>query len=232
MKTTVDPSSRSSHFVRNRLTSLGRSERRTRFAMLTRGTVETTTGTDVATKLSTMSATTFGTTLVSLLIAAPTLASEKLELIPDYGLFHFFGESSFGSLWVMLIAFVVLVFPLNELIFKPIFNSLDQRADRISGARERSTQLHDQANSVLERYETSIRETRLESEQSRQTQLTQAREEQVELTAAARGEAEGELEHARAELARSLEDARTSLRGSAEDLAQAAAEQVLGRTLS
>ena len=57
-------------------------------------------------------------------------------------------------------------------------------------------------------------------------------DEQVTLTAQARSEAEGEREAARGELGRSLADAQASLRASAEDLANAAAEQVLGRALS
>lgn len=170
--------------------------------------------------------------LVLGLTADPGFASEKLELIPDYGLFNWFGESYFGQLWVMLILFVLLIFPLNELIFKPIFRSLDERALRISGARERSSRLQHDADVVLDRYESAIREARVESEEARQGQLAMAREEQTTLTAAARGEAEGELERARAELGRALTDARATLRASAQDLAKTAAEQVLGRSLS
>ncbi len=135
-------------------------------------------------------------------------------------------------LGVMLVSFVLLIFPLNALIFKPIFRSLDARAERISGARERSIQLEGQADDVLDRYEGAIREARLESEQSRQTQIARAREEQASLTEQARGEAENELERARGDLGRSLEEARTSLRSGAEDRAKAAAEQVLGRALT
>jgi F-type H+-transporting ATPase subunit b len=163
----------------------------------------------------------FGLALASGLIARPVLASDNLVLVPDPTI-----------LTIMIVGFVLLIFPLNELIFKPIFRSLDERAARISGARERSAQLQSQADSVLERYEAAIREARDESEQARQGQLAQAREEQATLTGQARGEAEGDLERARADLGRSLEDARATLRASAEDLAQAAAEQVLGRALT
>ena len=162
----------------------------------------------------------------------PASASDNLQLIPDFGLFNLFGESFFGDLWIMIIGFVLLVFPLNELIFKPIFRSLDERAARISGARSRSIELQTQADEVLDRYETAIREARGESEQARQVGLLRAREEQLALTGEARSEAERELENARAELGRSLVDARASLRSSAEELAGAAAEQVLGRALS
>ena len=155
------------------------------------------------------------------LIARPAAASESLELIPDPIV-----------LTVMIVAFVLLIFPLDALIFKPIFRSLDERNERITGARERSEQLQREADAVLERYETAVLEARAESEEARQAKLAVAREEQATLTAQAKAEAEGELEHARAELGRSLEEARASIRAAAEDLAQAAAERVLGRTLS
>jgi F-type H+-transporting ATPase subunit b len=171
-------------------------------------------------------------TLSTLLIAGNASASDNLQLVPDFGLFNWFGESYFGDLWIMIIGFVLLVFPLNQLIFQPIFRSLDDRAEKINGARNRSVDLQKQADDVLDRYEIAIREARGESEQTRQAGLIRAREEQATLTAEARGEAERELVNARAELGRSLEDARASLRSNAEELAGAAAEQVLGRTLS
>jgi F-type H+-transporting ATPase subunit b len=162
-----------------------------------------------------------GLSAVSGLIAHPVLASDNLELVPDPFI-----------LSIMVVVFLLLIFPLNQLIFKPIFHSLDERAARIEGARRRSTLLQREADGVLDRYETAIREARGESEQARQAQLSLAREEQATLTTQARSAAEGELERARADLRQSLEEARASLRSSAEDLATAAAEQVLGRTLS
>jgi F-type H+-transporting ATPase subunit b len=155
------------------------------------------------------------------LAAEPARASGELVLIPDPQL-----------LLIMLVGFVLLIFPLNTFLFKPIFAALDARKERIEGARDRSVQLARDADSVLERYESAIREARSDAETRRQSQLESAREEQLRLTAAARREAEGELEHARTELDRSLEAARATLRSSAEELAQAAAEQVLGRSLS
>ena len=169
----------------------------------------------------------------SVLLAGSAGASENLVIIPDARLFGLFnmGEG-LGSMWIMLIGFLVLVFPLNVLIFQPIFRALDARAERIQGARDRSSQLEQEANEVLERYESAIREARVDAEAARQAGLTAAREEQATMTAQARSEAETELTRARTEMTRSLDEARATLRASAEDLATAAAEQVLGRTLS
>lgn len=170
---------------------------------------------------------------ISALFAGSASASENLVIIPDARLFGLFdmGEG-LGSMWVMLIGFLILVFPLNSLIFQPIFNALDARAERIQGARDRSAQLEREASNVLERYEDAIREARVDAEANRQAGLSAAREEQVTLTTQARSEAETELTRARTEMNQSLDDARATIRASAEDLATAAAEQVLGRTLS
>ena len=166
-------------------------------------------------------------------MAAPAFAAEELVLIPDAQLFGVFGlGDGIGTLWLMLAGFVALIFPLNAMMFQPIFRALDERAERIQGARSRSAQLQSEADDVLDRYETAIREARSESESARQTQLAGAREEQAALTTQARSDAEQELERARGELNRSLEEARTTLRASADDLATAAAEQILGRSLS
>ncbi len=165
-------------------------------------------------------------------LATPSTASENLVLIPDYALFGLFGQEGIGTLWIMLIGFVLLIFPLNSLLFQPIFSALDARAARIAGARARSVQLEKEADEVLDRYESAVRGARIEAEAARLAQIAQAREEQATLTAQARNDAEANLEAARADLARSLDDARATLRSAADDLATQAAERVLGRTLS
>lgn len=172
-------------------------------------------------------------TAVVALCARTASASETLELIPDYALFGLIlGKPGLGAMWIMLIAFSLLVFPLNTLIFQPIFRALDARADRIQGARTRSEHLQREADGILERYESAVRAVRGEAEAARQVEILRAREEQSALTAQAKQEAERQLESARADLARSLETARASLRANADELARAAAEQVLGRALS
>ncbi len=155
------------------------------------------------------------------LMPGTALAADTLVLIPDLTV-----------LTVMLVGFVVLIFPLNALLFRPIFRALDARAERIAGARDRSESLQRDADDVLERCEIAIREARSDAEAARQSQLESARADQVERTANARAEAERILDNARGELEASLGEARAQLRQQAEDLARSAAERVLGRTLS
>jgi F-type H+-transporting ATPase subunit b len=158
---------------------------------------------------------------LSLLAAGEAAAAEGgLELIPDLQL-----------LGTLLVIFVLLIVPVNAIIFKPIFRALDDRNDKISGTRARAERLERDAQAVLERYESAVREVREEAEAARRARLETTRGETAQTTGEARGAAEREIERARVELSAALEDARTSLRAQSQDLAREAAARVLGRAL-
>lgn len=153
-------------------------------------------------------------------LPSSALAAENLELVPDV------------TLLVILVAvFAALIVPVNALIFKPIFHALDERASRIEGARHRAEHIAAEADTVLARYEESIREARANAEASRKELVASARKEQASIAAAARGDAEVLVEKARVDLGGALAEARGSLRASSEELGRLAAERVLGRAL-
>jgi F-type H+-transporting ATPase subunit b len=158
---------------------------------------------------------------LSVLLAGDAAAAEGgLELMPDLQL-----------LGALLILFALLVVPVNAIIFKPIFRALDEREDKISGTRARAERLERDAQAVLERYQSAVREVREEAESARRARLETTRGETAQTTAEARAAAEGEIERARAELSAALEDARASLRAQSQELAREAAARVLGRAL-
>jgi F-type H+-transporting ATPase subunit b len=155
------------------------------------------------------------------LVTPAAAAGDGLVLVPDV-----------PTLVTLIIGFVLLIFPLNALIFRPIFEALDRRDERIAGSRRRATQLQGDAKEILDRYEASVRSVRDESEQFRRARLDEARTRQTEVTKSARAEAGAEVEHSRAELQAALVDARTALRSQTDELAREIAGRVLGRPLS
>jgi F-type H+-transporting ATPase subunit b len=157
-----------------------------------------------------------------LLTAAPALASEgNIVLVPT------------PEMLLSLIAlFVLLVFPVNALLLKPIFRALDARDEKIEGTRRRASQLAAEADRILADYEGRIREVREEAELERRERLAEARAQSLGEASAARGAAEGEIERARGEIAGELERARAGLRSEAVALAREVAGSVLGRPLS
>ncbi len=154
------------------------------------------------------------------LSAGTASASGGLKLAPEWPIY-----------FSLLIGFVFLIAPLNALIFRPLFRVLDERDQRITGARVRAEQLAEQAEALTDRYRGEIRQTREESEVARREQLDAARSEQASITGSARTEAETEVARARDEITASLVEARETLRTASQDLATVAAERILGRTI-
>jgi F-type H+-transporting ATPase subunit b len=165
-------------------------------------------------------ATTILALAIGLLAALPVQAAgDSLEIFPDERIFY------------LIVLFVLLVFPVNKLLFHPIFRVLDERDARIEGARKRADQIGAEAEATLGRYRSAVRSAREEAESGRKQVLEEARREQAKLTGSVRSEAEGEIDRAREAVAGALDDARSQLREQAQELAREAATRVLGRSL-
>ena len=163
-----------------------------------------------------------GGVVAALLIAGvASAAGDNLELLPDF----------LGKMPLLIVLFVLLMFPANALLFRPIFRVLDEREERTAGTRKRAEQIAADAEETLAKYETAVREVREQSEIDRKSQIAQARSENVALTAEARADAERELERAGQELNAALEESRAAMRAQAENIAAEAATRVLGRSL-
>jgi F-type H+-transporting ATPase subunit b len=158
---------------------------------------------------------------LALLCAVPAgAAAESLEIFPDERIFY------------LIVLFVLLVFPVNKLLFHPLFRVLDEREARIEGARKRADQVGAEAEATLDRYRSAVRSAREEAESDRKQVLEEARREQAQLTGSVRSEAEAEINRAREQVAGALEQARSQLREQAKELAREAATRVLGRSLT
>lgn len=136
------------------------------------------------------------------------------------------------TLVVLVFVFGLLVYPVNQLIFRPIFRVLDERDSKISGTRRDAERLAREADAVLARYQESVRDVRADAERERKAELERARADGAARTGEARGDAERQVGRARAEVAAALEEARATLRAESSHLAREVASRVLGRTLS
>ncbi|MCH2187831.1 ATP synthase F0 subunit B [Myxococcota bacterium] len=157
-----------------------------------------------------------------ILVALPGVAwaSGGLQILPDP-----------IKMLLLTVFFFALVIPVNALVFKPIFQALDDREHRIDGARNRAGQIAEQTDQALAQYEASLQAARAEADQARKQLVEAARHEQAEMAAASRDNAEALIEKARADLSNALDEATASIRSSSEELGQLAAERILGRSL-
>jgi F0F1-type ATP synthase membrane subunit b/b' len=156
------------------------------------------------------------------LFAGAAAASEGgLVLLPDFT----------GKLPILIVLVALLIYPVNAILFKPIFQVLDAREAQTRGTRERAEKVMADAERTLADYERAVREVRAESEQSRKREAAAARAENSTVVDEARTESERHLERARTELAAALEQSRQALGARARELAEEAASRVLGRPL-
>ncbi|HVS09735.1 MAG TPA: ATP synthase F0 subunit B, partial [Planctomycetota bacterium] len=122
------------------------------------------------------------------LAAAPAWAAaeEGLDIFPD------------ARVLALIALFLILIYPSQKLLFVPLLRVLDERRERIEGARAKAERLSRDTDEVLARYESAVQSARGEAEVARRTALETARKNQTRLTAQARAEAEEELLAARA----------------------------------
>lgn len=138
---------------------------------------------------------------------------------------------SLPKLIPLIALFALMIVPVNRLLIQPMLAVLDERDEKIAGARGRAAEVGKRADAVLASYESSVASAREEAEGERRGQLDQARSTQAERLGRERGDAESRLDQARSEIQTALDQARGGLRAEAEQLARQAAERMLGRGL-
>lgn len=134
-----------------------------------------------------------------------------------------------ATFFLQMAVFFVLLAWLSPVLFEPFMRIFEEREKRIVGAAAEAKQL---SGSVEERAALIAQRTAAAQADARGvlTQLrTRAQEREREIIAAAREQAAGQLEQARAGLAASTETARKNLRDDANALSSEIVTRVLGR---
>ena len=125
-----------------------------------------------------------------------------------------------GSLIFVLVLFIIFVFVLNRILFKPIGRVLDERETLTEGARTEARAATRRYQTELADYEARIRQARAESYKQLEQQRAAALEERRQL-----------IEQAKTEIAGQAVSARASLEVEARQIAAQISRTVLGRTV-
>jgi F-type H+-transporting ATPase subunit b len=135
------------------------------------------------------------------------------------------------SLVVVFVLFIIFVFLMNALLFKPVSRVLDERQTLTEGATTGARAARRRYQTKLADYEASIRQARAEgyrrSEQVRQAAL----EERRQIIEQAKQGSGDEIARARAEIERQAAQARATLEAEARQIAERISRTVLGRTV-
>jgi F-type H+-transporting ATPase subunit b len=162
--------------------------------------------------------------LLVVLLASPVLAAE--------GGGHDGGLISLDkSLIIQAINFLVLLFILWKLLYKPLVAKMDERTQAIKKSLEEAQAARAEAERQRQQHAAQIQAALAEAQQIRATAMKEAAEEQRRLVEAARGEAAKLVAGAKAEMDQDVRRARQQLRQEVGDLAVQIAERLIKKSL-
>ena len=136
-----------------------------------------------------------------------------------------------ATLFIQFANFIILIFILNYLLFRPLRGVIHQRRDEVEGAHSRVDALEKDIAARTAAYETRLAEARLKGNEEKTMLRSAALEEEKKLLEQAQGVASQKREEAKKQIGKEMVDARQVLKNKADALSQEVASKVLGRAI-
>jgi F-type H+-transporting ATPase subunit b len=133
---------------------------------------------------------------------------------------------------IQAINFLILIFLLSKFLFKPLAKFLADRSAGIEKSLAEAKAAHEAAAKAEAEYQAQMREAQREIAAIREQGQREVEAERQRLLQASRAEAERLVGQAKAEIEAETKRAKAGLREEAAGIALAAAERLLGRTIS
>ena len=143
-----------------------------------------------------------------------------MAVIPDWTLFVQMGN------------FILLIFILNLILYKPIRQILIERKKKIQGYKEGIEGLERDASESDQAFQARISEARGQGVQEKEALKQAGQEEEKRVVDEINRKAQGELEAVCAQIAKDAEDARRGLEKEIGVFSGTIAEKILGRAVS
>jgi F-type H+-transporting ATPase subunit b len=137
-----------------------------------------------------------------------------------------------GSLFIQIANFLVLIWILNIVVYRPIRKILIERKEKIGGLEKGiETRLKD-AQEKDEEFSRGIREARAQGLKEKDVLLDEAAAEEKQIIAKINEKAQADLAAVRSQIEKDIDAVRSSLRSQVDDFARAIGQKILGRTVS
>jgi len=134
-----------------------------------------------------------------------------------------------GSLVFVLVLFLLFVFVLNRVLFRPIGKVLDQRRALIDGDTNEARAASRNSTARLAEYEAAIREARAEGYRRIEQQRIEALAERQLVIEEAKRKAASDIERAKSDIENQARAARGQLESDARKMAEQISRTLLGR---
>jgi F-type H+-transporting ATPase subunit b len=135
------------------------------------------------------------------------------------------------TLIIQMVNFLILLFVLNLILFRPIRNIIKKRNQIIQNFNSEITSLTDEAQDSMERFEQKVVEAKKEGMSRVQDMKGEGEQAEAELIAVTNEEVQAKIQEARQKVASDIEEARTQLQAQVQAFSVAVTEKVLGRSI-
>jgi F-type H+-transporting ATPase subunit b len=133
------------------------------------------------------------------------------------------------SLIYQMINFLVLLFVLNLVLYKPIRNILLERREKIDGLQDGAEKAQGNLVSQEEEYKIGLKQARAEGLKSKEVFVEEASKEEREIIDRINRKAQAKLAEIKKQVADETEQAKAALEGEIGNHAKAIGEKILGR---
>jgi F-type H+-transporting ATPase subunit b len=135
------------------------------------------------------------------------------------------------TLLVQLVNFIVFVFILNALLYKPILAKLREREAKIRGDREQADELIKRAEESEEQHQKALAAARQTAGQEKAVLLAEAKKTEAGILDKARNEAAAIVDNMKKAIEAEAAQARSALQKEMTPLARSIAQKILGRSV-
>ena len=136
-----------------------------------------------------------------------------------------------GTLWIQIANFLVLLFILNIILYRPVRKILGKRKDEMDSFQEMIGDFQDKSGRYVKELEGSRIEARNSGFKEKEVLKDQGLEEEKDIVQEASSSSEEKIGKAREEIEERLADVRQSLQAEVEGFSQELAEKMLGRSI-
>ena len=132
---------------------------------------------------------------------------------------------------IQILNFLILMFVLNQLLFKPVLNVLDKRRERITSAENEMKNLNFTIETKMAEYEAKIQKAKLDANLQRNEILQEGVAVGKEIIDGAKKEISNMIDQFQNKLSAEVEDAKRILHMQSGKISIEIAEKVLGRSV-
>ncbi len=135
------------------------------------------------------------------------------------------------TLLIQMVNFLILMFILNLLLYKPVLGIIDKRKKKLQDIEEEIKRLNQSVDERMAAYEEKLRLAKVQALEKKQEIMTEGAEQAKGFIEAAKGDIPAMMEKFHADMNREVDEARHILTNQSKKISIEIAEKLMGRSL-